>query len=436
MPVPRRRGWRGLCHCFLLLFVFCSLQALHCWQRTFKFGFVPCRYWINACHIRVDPPIATVELNFFPAGCVSVVLVRKLVHLNNHLFGATDFNHCLSEGFVADVPVVDAVVFLFTAFLCKLIRRKVFFTSLRFSIPMTTWSVFSDVEVRYGEGVEDGWDILSILGRRPHTQYMTPGLQWLRQNLHCHCDSALTISEISMFPASLIAFFDSALNALNDCSWSRSFWTACFCGWRVILRISWRMLKFSERFTASSGMPEMLKSMFSSSVARSNLSNLSRLLRWQYSCTVCCFSSPSGFPELSWFRTCCSSSVTGFPDLSEELSSSCNTLTISWVTGLPERSSMGLGDWVGLEEPDWSVSPSDCWTSFPTGRCSTVKPWSCFLFQLRSCLKEIFGGGRGDKYGLSYNVSPLFNLSALTMQLAGSAPWRMIALSDRTSILW
>ena len=81
-------------------------------------------------HIRVDPPIATVELNFFPAGSVGVVLIRKLVHLDNHLFGATDFNHCLSEGLVADEPVVDAVVFLLTAFLCKLIRRKVIFTSL------------------------------------------------------------------------------------------------------------------------------------------------------------------------------------------------------------------------------------------------------------------------------------------------------------------
>ena len=76
--------------------------------------------------------MATVELNFFPAGSGSVVLVRKLVHLDNHLFGATDFNHCLSEGLVADVPVVDAVVFLFTAFLCKLIRRKVFFVPCDF----------------------------------------------------------------------------------------------------------------------------------------------------------------------------------------------------------------------------------------------------------------------------------------------------------------
>ena len=51
--------------------------------------------------------------------------------------------------------------------------------------------------------------------RRPHTQKMTPGLQCLRQDLHCHFGSVLTISEISMLPDSLIAFFDSALNSFE-----------------------------------------------------------------------------------------------------------------------------------------------------------------------------------------------------------------------------
>ena len=61
----------------------------------------------------MDPPIATVELDFFLAGFVTVVLVRKLVHLDNHLFSATDFDHCLSEGLVADVPVMDAIIIPF-----------------------------------------------------------------------------------------------------------------------------------------------------------------------------------------------------------------------------------------------------------------------------------------------------------------------------------
>ena len=46
------------------------------------------------------------------------------------------------------------------------------------------------------------------------------------------------------------------------------------------------------------------------------------------------------------FRTRFSSSLSGCPDLSEELSSSCNLPTISWVTGCPVRSSMVLG--IGL----------------------------------------------------------------------------------------
>ena len=71
------------------------------------------------CHICVDPPIATVELNFFPAGCVAVVLIRKLVHLDDHLFGATVVDHRLSEGLVADEPVVDAVVFFLRHFLAS-----------------------------------------------------------------------------------------------------------------------------------------------------------------------------------------------------------------------------------------------------------------------------------------------------------------------------
>ena len=99
----------------------------------------------------MDPPIATVELNFFLAGFVTVVLTCKLVHLYDHLFSAAVVDHGASEGLVADVPVVDTFVSLFTTFLCKLMCRMVLFASWSFSIPVTTWSVFSDVEVRYGE---------------------------------------------------------------------------------------------------------------------------------------------------------------------------------------------------------------------------------------------------------------------------------------------
>ena len=89
---------------------------------------------------------------------------------------------------------------------------------------------------------------------------------------------------------------------------------------------------------------------------------------------------------------------------------------------------IGFGDWVGLEDSARGASPKDCWTSFPTGCCSTVEPdWSFPLVHLWSCFNEIFGGGRGDKYRPSYNISPVFNLSTFEIQWAGSVPWRIIA---------
>ena len=80
-----------------------------------------------------------------------MVFIRKLVHLEDHLFSAAVVDHDAPEGLVADKPIINAFVSLFTAFLCKLMCRMVLFASWSFSIPVTTWSVFSDVEVRYGE---------------------------------------------------------------------------------------------------------------------------------------------------------------------------------------------------------------------------------------------------------------------------------------------
>ena len=94
---------------------------------------------------------SAVVLNFVLADSEGVVLIRKLVHLNDHLFSAAVFDHGAPEGLVAHVPVVDTIVPLFATFLCKLMCRVVFFASRSFAIPVTTWSVFSDVIVRDGE---------------------------------------------------------------------------------------------------------------------------------------------------------------------------------------------------------------------------------------------------------------------------------------------
>ena len=94
-------------------------------------------------------------------------------------------NHRLPEGFVADVSVVDAVIFLFTTFPCKLIRRRVIFASRCFSIPVTAWPVLSDVEVRVGNVSSTAemyclFSAESSVTRCPHVQYIIPVLQCVK----------------------------------------------------------------------------------------------------------------------------------------------------------------------------------------------------------------------------------------------------------------
>ena len=51
--------------------------------------------------------------------------------------------------------------------------------------------------------------------RCPHVQYTIPALQCLRHALHCNFGSTLIISHGSVFPAAIIASFDSSLKGLE-----------------------------------------------------------------------------------------------------------------------------------------------------------------------------------------------------------------------------
>ena len=85
---------------------------------------------------------------------MSVVFACKPIHLYDDLFRASHFNHRLPERLVADESVVDAVILLFAAFPCKLIRRMVLFVLRCFPIPVTVWPALPDVEVRDGERIK------------------------------------------------------------------------------------------------------------------------------------------------------------------------------------------------------------------------------------------------------------------------------------------
>ena len=154
------------------------------------------------------------------------------------------FNHRLPEGFVADVSIVDAVILLFAASSCKLIRRKIFFASRCFSISVTVWPNVSSTAEMYFLFSAESSDI-----RCPHVQYIIPALQCLRHALHCNFGSTLIISHSSVFPAAIIATFDSALKGLNGWCCSRSFWIVSFWGWLSICWIKLWTLMLCDRFT-------------------------------------------------------------------------------------------------------------------------------------------------------------------------------------------
>ena len=87
---------------------------------------------------------------------MTVVFACKPVHLKDDLFRASQLNHRLPEGLVADESVVDVVIFLLAASLLKLICRMVLFASRCFPIPVTVWSVLPYVEIRDGEQIQHG----------------------------------------------------------------------------------------------------------------------------------------------------------------------------------------------------------------------------------------------------------------------------------------
>ena len=83
----------------------------------------PCRHRIEIHHIRTDPPVATVDIDFFLFGNMTVVFACKPIHLKDDLFRATQLNHRFSEELIADESIVNVVIFLLATPLLKLICR-------------------------------------------------------------------------------------------------------------------------------------------------------------------------------------------------------------------------------------------------------------------------------------------------------------------------
>ena len=121
LPVPPRRG-RALPPILVRSLILFILEATQGRQRFLEISSMVYGHRVGTNKIRTYPPIATVYIEFFFCSMVCVILVRQFVHLENHFFSATQFDHGLSESCITDETIVNAQEFSLLAFLQELIR--------------------------------------------------------------------------------------------------------------------------------------------------------------------------------------------------------------------------------------------------------------------------------------------------------------------------
>ena len=126
---------------------------------------MPYGHRVGTNKIRTYPPIATVYIEFFFCRMVCVVLVRQFVHLANHFFSATQFNHGLSESCITDEPIVNAQEFSLLAFLLELIRDEVLVIPFFLPVAVAVGSPFLDVIIGNRKEVKSELEVLLVLFR-------------------------------------------------------------------------------------------------------------------------------------------------------------------------------------------------------------------------------------------------------------------------------
>ena len=147
---------------FMVRLVLRFLEAMQGRQRLFEVRAMPYRHRVGIHNIRTDPPIATVDINFFFCGNMGVVFACKSVHFKDDFFRATQLDHRLSEPRITDKSIVNVFILFLSIPLSKLCCRVEFFATFFLPIPVTVWPAFPDVEVRAREEIQLGRDVLLV----------------------------------------------------------------------------------------------------------------------------------------------------------------------------------------------------------------------------------------------------------------------------------
>ena len=107
LPLPPK--WRrALPPILVISFIFCFLKAMQGWQRFFEVRAMTYGHRVRTHKIRTYPPIATIYVEFFFCSNMGEVLVRQFVHLADHFFSATQFQHGFSEPCITNESIVKA----------------------------------------------------------------------------------------------------------------------------------------------------------------------------------------------------------------------------------------------------------------------------------------------------------------------------------------
>ena len=147
---------------FIVRIVLRFLEAVQCRQRFLEVRSMPYRHRVGIHQIRTDPPIATIYINFFFCGNMTVVFVCKSFHFKDDFFRATQLDHRLSEPRVADKSIVNVFILFLSTPLLKLFCRVEFFATFFLPVPVTVWPALPDVEVLDREEIQHGRDVLLV----------------------------------------------------------------------------------------------------------------------------------------------------------------------------------------------------------------------------------------------------------------------------------
>ena len=123
---------------------------------------MPCRHRVGIHQIRADPPIATIAINFFFCGSMTVVFACKFIHFKDDFFRATQLNHRLSERRITDKSIVNIFILFLSTPLLEFFCRVEFSASFFLPVPVTVWPALPDVEVRDREEIQHGRDVLLV----------------------------------------------------------------------------------------------------------------------------------------------------------------------------------------------------------------------------------------------------------------------------------